>query len=347
MAAKKFGVPIDMTQLEIQNPRAQNLASAPGSPVAGQFWYNTTTGRFEYRGASGTIDPTARANHSGTQTAATISDFDTQVRTSTLNQMAVPTASVSMNSQKLTNLLAGTAANDAINLQQLQDAVAGLSWKDEVRVATTVAGTLATSFANGQAVDGVTLATNDRILIKNQAAGAENGIYTVNASGAPTRATDADTAAEVAGLAVFVSAGTTNAGTRWVLSTSGTITLGATALTFVAFGGGNTYTAGNGLTLSTNDFNVGAGTGITVGADTVSIDTAVTARWVTGLIGDGTSTSLAFTHSLGNQHVIAQVTEVASSAVVECDIVKTSTTVTTFSFAVAPASNAYRVTVVG
>lgn len=346
MAAKKFGVPIDLTQLEIQNPRAQNLASAPGSPVTGQFWYNTTTGRFEYRGASGTIDPTARANHSGTQTAATISDFDTQVRLSRLDQMAAPTASVSMNSQKITNLLAGTAANDAINLQQLQDAVAGLSWKDEVRVATTVAGTLATSFANGQVIDTVTLATNDRILIKNQAAGAENGLYTVNASGAPTRATDADTAAEIAGMAVFVANGS-QAGNRYVLSTSGTITLGTTALTFALFGGGSTYTAGNGLTLSTNDFNVGAGTGITVGADTVSIDTAVTARWVTGLIGDGSSTSLAFTHSLGNQWVVAQAVEVATGAVVECDIVKTSTTVTTFIFAVAPASNAYRVTVVG
>jgi hypothetical protein len=51
-----------------------------------------------------------------------------------------------------------------------------------VKVATTVNGTLATAFANGQTVDGVTVVTGDRILIKNQSAGAENGIYIVNVS---------------------------------------------------------------------------------------------------------------------------------------------------------------------
>ena len=56
---------------------------------------------------------------------------------------------------------------------------------NSVRVATTANGTLSSAFANGQTVDGVTLATNDRILLKNQSTGSENGIYTVNASGAP------------------------------------------------------------------------------------------------------------------------------------------------------------------
>lgn len=77
--------------------------------------------------------------------------------------------------------------------QTVTDAIGASNLKDAVRVATTVAGTLATSFANASVVDGITLATGNRILIKNQASGAENGIYTVNASGVPTRATDADT----------------------------------------------------------------------------------------------------------------------------------------------------------
>jgi hypothetical protein len=70
--------------------------------------------------ANGTItaakmvsDPYARANHTGTQTASTISDFDTQVRASRLDQMAAPTGSVSMNSQKITSLLDPTSAQDA------------------------------------------------------------------------------------------------------------------------------------------------------------------------------------------------------------------------------------------
>jgi hypothetical protein len=118
--------------------------------------------------------------------------------------------------------------------------VAGLSWKQAVRAATTVAGTLASSFETGDAIDGVTLATGDRILIKNQAAGAENGIYTVNASGAPTRATDADAGAELVNATVFVSEGTTNADTQWTCTTNATITLGSTSLAFaqLSTGGG-------------------------------------------------------------------------------------------------------------
>jgi hypothetical protein len=296
MAARKILTPFDFVKNEIQNAVIQVLASAPGSPVRGQVYSDSTTNLFMYHNGTGFVSDTARSRHSGTQTAATISDFDTQVRTSRLDQMAAPTASVSMNSQKITGLLAGTSASDAINLQQLQDSIAGLSWKDEVRAATAVAGTLASSFANGSAIDGVTLATNDRILIKDQVAGAENGIYVVQASGAPVRATDADSAAEIAGSAVFVSNGTANAGVRYVLSTSGAITLGTTALSFAVFGGGSAYVAGAGLTLSTNTFNVGAGTGITVNADDVQLDTsharnvdhsAVTLTAGAGLTGGG------------------------------------------------------------
>lgn len=113
--------------------------------------------------------------------------------------------------------------------------------KQSVRVATVSAGTLATSFENGDTVDGVVLATGDRILLKNQAAGAENGIYTVNASGAPTRATDANTSAKVtAGMLVVVTEGTVNADTVWLLSTNDAITLGTTALVFAQIAGAGT-----------------------------------------------------------------------------------------------------------
>jgi hypothetical protein len=108
-----------------------------------------------------------------------------------------------------------------------------VDWKDSVRVATTAAGTLATSFENGDIVDGVTLVTGDRILIKDQVAGAENGIYVVNASGAPTRATDADASAEVTGgMTVRVSEGTENRFSEWFLDTFDPIVLGTTALLF-------------------------------------------------------------------------------------------------------------------
>lgn len=105
-----------------------------------------------------------------------------------------------------------------------------------VRVATTANGTLATAFENGDTVDGVALVTGDRILLKDQSAGAENGIYTVNASGAPTRATDYDSQSDVLGSLVFVTNGTANADTAWLCTTNATITVGSTALVFAAFG---------------------------------------------------------------------------------------------------------------
>lgn len=113
----------------------------------------------------------------------------------------------------------------------------GTSWKSAVRVATTAAGTLASSFANGQTVDGVTLATGDRILIKNQAAGAENGIYVVAASGAPARATDSNAGSELVGAGVVVTEGTANADTLWLCTTNAPITLGSTSLVFAQYNG--------------------------------------------------------------------------------------------------------------
>jgi trimeric autotransporter adhesin len=109
-------------------------------------------------------------------------------------------------------------------------------FKQSVRVATTAAGTLSSDFENGDTIDGVILATNDRILIKDQTTGAENGIYTVNASGSPTRSTDADDNNKVNScLAVFVEEGTANAEKGFLLTTNNPITVGTTALTFAEF----------------------------------------------------------------------------------------------------------------
>lgn len=105
--------------------------------------------------------------------------------------------------------------------------------KASVRAATTANGTLSTAFANGQTVDGITLATGDRLLIKNQSTQSQNGIYTVNASGAPTRATDFDAWDEIVGAFVTVESGTVNAGTQWLCNVVSGGTMGTTAITFV------------------------------------------------------------------------------------------------------------------
>ena len=108
------------------------------------------------------------------------------------------------------------------------------SWKSPSVVAATVtSGTLTTSFENGDTIDGVVLSTGDRILIKNQSSPSENGIYTVNSSGTPTRATDADTGAEIVASVVVVTNGTVNADSIWLCTTNATITVGSTSLLWI------------------------------------------------------------------------------------------------------------------
>ena len=185
-----------------------------------------------------------------------------------------------------------SGSTDVATKNYVDGVASGLDVKDSVRVATTAAGTLASSFANGSTVDGVSLATNDRILIKDQADGSENGIYTVNASGAPTRATDADANAEVtAGLFTFVEAGTNNADSGWVLSTDGAITVGTTSIAFSQFSGAGSIVAGTGLTKSGSTLNVIAGSGITVNANDVQISATYAGQntiTTLGTVGTGT-----------------------------------------------------------
>ena len=152
-----------------------------------------------------------------------------------------------------------SAATSAATKAYVDSVASGLDTKESVRVATTAAGTLASDFENGDTVDGVTLATGDRILIKNQATGSENGIYVVAASGAPTRATDFDDDSEVtAGAFTFVEEGSTNANAGFVLATTGAITVGTTELSFTQFSSLAAITAGTGLTKTGSTLSVDA-----------------------------------------------------------------------------------------
>ena len=109
------------------------------------------------------------------------------------------------------------------------------------------------------------MATGDRILIKNQSTQTDNGIYIVQAAGAPVRASDANTGAELLNATCLVEEGTTNAETQWTCSTNAPITIGVSNIVFVAVNVG-TYSAGNGLTLTGNTFSIN--TAITVDVNT-------------------------------------------------------------------------------
>jgi phage-related tail fiber protein len=214
-----------------------------------------------------TVGATLAATDIPTLTAAKISDFDTQVRVSRLDQMAAPTADVSLNSRKITNLAAPTADTDAANKAYVDAARQGLDVKDSVRVTTTANITL----SGTQTIDGIAVVAGDRVLVKNQTTASQNGIYVV-AAGAWTRAVDFNTDEKVtSGAFTFIEQGTANADSGWVLSTPNPITLNTTALTFVQFSGAGQIIAGTGLTKTGNTLDVGAGTGIAVSATAVAL----------------------------------------------------------------------------
>lgn len=296
----KFLNNVDLNKNELQNARVQNLATAPANPVVGQIYYDNTNGDDSIYVWNGTAwkkasapfsnadiasdaaialsklatDPLARANHTGTQTASTISDFNSAVQLNRLDQLAAPTASVSLNSQKITNLLDPTSPQDAATKAYVDAARSGLDVKDSVRAATTGPINLATDLEAGDVLDTtVTLVAGNRVLVKNQSTASQNGIYVVQASGAAVRATDFDSSAEVTpGAFVFVEEGTANADSGWVLTTDGSITVGTTALTWSQFSGAGQVTAGAGLTKTGNTLDVGGTTDrITVNADSVDI----------------------------------------------------------------------------
>lgn len=184
-------------------------------------------------------------------------------------------------SHKITNLADPSAAGDGTNKGYVDAIANGVDWKGSCRLATAASPATYTRSTNvitfsavgSQSVDGSATVLSDRILLKNGAAGADNGLYSVTTKGTGgvaevwTRTTDADASAEVtAGLAVFIEEGTVNADTGWVLTTNATITLNTTALTFTQFTSLGQITAGNGLSKT---------------AATLSIDTAITADLTT------------------------------------------------------------------
>lgn len=192
------------------------------------------------------------ANDIPTITAAKISDFNTQVRTNRIDQLAAPTASVAFNNQRITGLADGIAATDAATVQQVQQAAAGIDSKPSVRAIAVSNITL----SGTQTIDGVALIAGDRVLVTGQTTGSQNGAYVV-AAGAWARAATEDQTGEITpGATWYVEEGTTYGGSTWRCANTGSITIGTTSISIQQFVGGSSYTAGNGLNLTGNIFSV-------------------------------------------------------------------------------------------
>lgn len=198
-----------------------------------------------------------------------------------LSAIGTPTADISMGTYKITNLGTPTSANDAANKAYVDNVTAGLNFHTAVHVATTAnlsatynnsLGTLTGSGAFPQ-IDGESITETQRILVKSQTDAKENGIYALTDDGDPsgswvlTRASDADNSpsGEVSyGDFVFVQTGATNGGYGFIMTTTGTITLGTSNINWTQFNAGQSVIAGNGLTEPS--------------PGTLAIDTTVTAN---------------------------------------------------------------------
>jgi hypothetical protein len=266
--------------------------TAPSSPVNGDIW--TTTAGIYVRINGSTVGPlgTSTGDFTGPGSSTTnhfVTFADGTGKVGKDSGLALDTdgtlaanSDARIPSQKAVKTYAdaiGAAAVVTANAYT-DAAVNGRSWKDAVRAATTANGTLATAFENGDVIDGVTLATGDRILLKDQSTATQNGIYIVAASGAPTRATDADSGAELVDASCYVSEGSTNADLQFTCTTNAPIVLGVTNLTFVQSGSGSTYTAdGSTLQLVGTQFSIKAsGVGTTeIAPDAVTLAKLVNA----------------------------------------------------------------------
>jgi hypothetical protein len=244
---------------------------------------------------------------------------------------------------KIVNVGTPTASTDAANKAYVDAVAEGLHVHEAAKVYVAANIDLSTALQPGDLVDGVTLATGDRVLVNGQTTTSQNGIYVVNASGAPSRALDFDSPLEVkSGDFIFVSSGTNYGNTGWVQTLS-TVTIGTSPISFTQFSGAGTYLAGEGLVITGTEFKVGQGTGIVVNANDVAIDTAVVARKYTTTIGNGVLTSITVAHNLQNQWATVQVFEGVNQ--VEADVSLTSANSVTIGFAVPPTQDQYRVVI--
>lgn len=247
---------------------------------------------------------------------------------------------------RITNLPAPAADSDAARRIDVTSAVEGLAWKDSCRVSTQGNIDLASP---GATIDGITMASGDRVLARSQTTGAQNGIYVWNGAATPaTRSADCSTAAELEQAVTTIEEGT-NAATSW-RQTAVNFTLGTDTVTWAAFG--TSVPAASETTAGIAELATQAETD--AGSDDLRIVTPLklaTAPWAkrkhSALLGDGAATQYDITHNFNTVQVVAQVFIASSGLEVTPDITRFSANVVRLNFTVAPTSNEFRVVIVG
>lgn len=246
---------------------------------------------------------------------------------------------------KITGLPASSANGEAVVHEQLASVLTGLAWKDNVRVATQSNTNLSSP---GSTIDGISMSSGDRVLVRAQSTGAENGIYLWNgAASAMTRATDADSFDELESAVVTVDEGTSAGATYRQTAVNGTID--SSTVTWTTFGSsvGSATESSAGIAEIATQGETDTGTDDARFVTPLKLATySGRAKRYAATFGDGSATQYDITHNLGTADVQVQVYVVATGVSVLCDVTRTSTTVVRLNFASAPASNTLRCVVV-
>jgi len=251
------------------------------------------------------------------------------------------------NVARITNLPVASGSGEPVTFEQLNSAVEGMSWKDNVVVATQGDLNLASP---GATIDGVTMSASDRVLVRNQAAPAQNGIYVWNgAAAAMTRADDASTAEELESATTTVDEGT-DAGTTWRQSAVNFV-LDTDGVVWVSFGAGvpaASETVAGKVELA-NQSEVDAGT------DTErAVTPATLASWsgrlrkASAAFGDGTATQFDISHNWSTRDVAVSVYRNGTPwDDILCDVQRPDTNTVRLIFAAAPTLNQFRYVIEG
>jgi hypothetical protein len=311
--ARRAGTSWDFLGFSILNAYLHPVSADPTGLTTGdkgRVWFNTTNNKLMVWNGTAAIDLLDRAVQTGNQTASTISDLATVVKAYRLDEFAVPTADLNINSRKITSVADGTSAQDVVTKAQLDALASSLSSGSVLKGAVEVAATANVNLASpGATVDGVTLANGDIFLATAQTTGTQNGPYVFNgAATAATRATNWDTTAEAVLGSYWIVKRGTNADTFAMMTNDTAITLGTTTPAFVFRGAaGATYSGGAGIGLSGTIFTVAAGVGLIQDADGLSADTALLVRKKGGAIPATTSgifavsgANVTINHALAN-----------------------------------------------
>jgi len=283
--AQKFLTNLDLNQNQLLNATFEKLATDPSSGnFEGRLIYNTATDTIKvYTGSAFKSIPHTfvSGGGAGIAEALTVSESNGTI---TLTLAVADTDSAGLLSasfwQMLTDATSDATASklvkrdgsgnakvatptDAAHIATkgyVDAARQGLDVKQSVRVATTAAINLSSDLNNGDTIDGVTLVTGDRVLVKNQGTALENGIYVATASGAASRSSDANGTADTgelkSGTFTFVEEGTVNSDKGFVVSTNGTITVDTTGIAWTQFSGAGSFTSGDGLSQDGNTIHV-------------------------------------------------------------------------------------------